>query len=204
MYQWIRLFPDFSTVLFTEAEGPDSFFRAVLEGFYTVYQREQLADGTPIRKDQLVAGFRQDLANELYAVAKGLTTYEILAEGKIREYALQQPELWSIEALANALRRGDPPGYGILELTADVAQTDIYCVDAATGDVLATGYERFYQKGRPAVVLYVTRSIGAPEHYDLLGVFDGQRVVTYFLSDNPFILFLKDRTKHLLNPTQSF
>lgn len=184
----------YDNLLRIEAEGDGScFFHAILIAIFAPYKTEKIGDLSISRKE-IVTRFRKGLSDSLsHTNEEGKTKYSLLGNGIIEELGKEMKE-YSLEYMQKELELSLPVGNQYNEHVSNEISRDIYILDATREDVYMTGdKEEYLYKNRNSVVL-----LYYPGHYELIGVKEGDMVITDFDPSHPFIQLIKRRMKELV------
>jgi len=195
-------FDKFSLITIPSMGDGHCFFHSLLNAFFLPY-RTGLNDGYAVTKTELVTKFRSELADKLGQPIDPLNPkskiyWEVLGQGNLALLAKDDPS-YSLKSLQNRLRSSACVGNEFFEMISDVINHDIYLLDSTTQDLYWMGDEyNIIYKGRPSIVL-VYNGI---DHYDLIGLQDGDKINTRFKLNNDFIAFLRKRQLKKLVPDE--
>lgn len=151
-----------------------------------------------ISRKSYVQEFRKRAANLLSSPINVLDPksplwYYALARGALHDISREYPE-YSLDNMRKTLADSEKSlSYLYLEFIADIMNKDIYLLDDENEDVLITGEEDLYQKGRSSVVLRYRNS-----HYETIGLLDHSGDIrTLFSPTHDFITQIKARQGQL-------
>jgi len=165
---------------------------------YDQSYRLERQNGRSVSRKDLASKFRQELANLLAAPIDTLDPtspryYDVIARGSLPTMSNEYPD-YTLENMQRTLANSkECLDYMYLEFISDAIDKDIYILDGEKMDLLLTGEEDLYQKGRPSIVLHYYRN-----HYELVGIMNNEGVVrTLFHPEDDFIRQLKIRQAHI-------
>jgi hypothetical protein len=185
---WINGYEQWNLVRIHTPPDGHCLFHALCMAFFIPYQTGVL-NNKPITQLQIIQNLRQELALKLSQPAnnKGQRYYDLLHHGHTAEFASHVPE-YTLEHMMNQLNSNHQIGYGYIEYIADQLNKDIYILNGLTHDIYVSDEAKLSIKGRNSIVLYY---IG--HHYELVGLKQGDDLITHFLPSHNFILFLKSK-----------
>lgn len=189
----------------TLADG-SCLFHAIANAYFIPY-RTGILDGKSISRPQLIRTLRRQLSIRLGEPVDplnpdGPTHYDLLSRGQLRKFAESVPR-YSLENMQKELDSNDPVDNVYNEFLSNQLNKDIYLLNAQTKDVLITGNDDdiLYKDRDSIVILYLT---GPPGHYELVGLDQGEDIMTIFPPSHPFILAIRHRMNELRGHRTSF
>lgn len=175
-------------ILISTISDGSCYFHAIASAYSVAYLTEML-DGKPISKRNFVRNMRNELAETLKSY------YPNLAKGSISSFGKEVPEA-SYEGMKELLLSTRAVGLEIHEFVSEVLEKDIYILDKSHRKLYPLGdVAQEYYKGRNSIILMYTpgssRINGSDGHFELIGLRDGESVMTLFPSNHPLILHLR-------------
>jgi hypothetical protein len=141
-----------------------------------------------INEKSFILGLRKDLSNKLP------DKYLTLSRGSLPDLA-KDNQRYSLPNLQREILESSSIDNFFNEFISDELDCDIYILHAEKKDVYIVGDDDdILFKQRPSIVILYLEGVS---HYELVGVKDGDEVVTYFKPESPFILSIRDRIKEL-------
>lgn len=185
-------------MIYFETSGDGScLIHALLFAYDQVYRLRQQGNNSISRKNY-VQDFRKRAANLLISPINALdpkspSWYYALARGTFHDISQEYPE-YTLDNMRKTLDDSKKSlSYLYLEFIADIINKDIYLLDDENKDILITGEEDLYQKGRSSVVLRFRNS-----HYETVGILDRNgNIQTLFSPTHDFIAQIKTRQEQL-------
>ena len=180
-----------------------NFLRAIIDAYYTPYkcgyqiiQQQKVA----FNCNEFIQNLRSDLALKLdtevehhhrkyfpetyFRTVDGQelqqTYYDVLSDDS-RKYSLNELQQW--------LNSDLPLNHELQEYISLILEKDIYIIDIDTKLVIKTNKNLY--KNRDSILLLFDKN---NKNYSLLGLSDGNAIITNFNTNNPFILRLKQNT----------
>ena len=176
-------------------EDGHCLFHSICNAYLPSYHERRIGNRYISRKDYVIQ-LRRDLANKLDEPVKeddpdGDKYYDILANGNLAQFANGVQE-FSLKSMKKSLLSNDNIGYGFLEFISMVLKKDIYILDEHRKSVyrFVSGEEKFLYLGRPSIVLLFNSK---NEHFELVGLKNGTKIITHFKPENHFISYLRSK-----------
>jgi hypothetical protein len=164
------------------------FFHAILNAVDENYKEMKTKEKMAQAKE-----FRSYLARNLELKVDKFTVYDKLSRGNLKDFGKSVPE-FSLEGMKKELMSKNWVDNKYNELISNTLNVDIYIVDAKTGDLYVTGDDvDILYFNRPSIVI-----LYSPQHYDLIGYKENEKIITIFNSKHKFITTLQRRLKILL------
>ncbi len=188
-----KLLNGFDVMRFETPTDGNCMFHAISNAFFTPYHTEIL-NGQKTTRNNIIKNFRKSLSDKLGETIDdtGKTYYDTLNNGNTATFALDVPE-FTLENMQKTLDSTDSIGFGFLEFISNVLGIDIYILNSNTQDIYVTDELLLSIRCRNSIILYYMDG-----HYELVGVKNCDKFVTYFLPTNPLITRLRDRVIQLI------
>lgn len=185
--------PYSNLVLIRTLPDGSCFFHSVFRSFFPNYYY-----ASDIKRAKFVKYLRNALAEDLTEIiSEGKLYYDTLSNGQLRKLSKECPQLeCSLEEMIDELNSDRFVANHYHEMTSDKLNKDIYIIDLNKQDLYLTGViPNILYKNRDSIFIGYDEN---KQHFDLIGVRQGENIETLFSPEHEFTLMVKNRLKSMI------
>lgn len=152
-------------------------FHSILQAFNKTYNT---LDNNG--KRFMVRDFRNDLSDVLTEEIDGMTIYDTLSRGKLKEFSNFYPPA-SLKVMQRDLKNNTWGDIRFLELLTNILDLNIFIIDKNKSDVYHTGDSELLYKHRDSIIILNINNI----HFDTVGLKTNHGIKTLFDKDDSIV-----------------